>query len=85
MSHRNIVEGLEPHSNPKEWVSPEIPYTSEQIDGHFPGRPFNIPTCAWFRQETGQRRSFGFNEAQKVSPIDPEELRTIKQGACQEI
>ena len=67
-------KGILPLLNQEEWVSPDIPYSSDQIDKAFPNRPSRRPVAYWFRKNIGQRATFSFSQATKPDPVDLAEV-----------
>jgi len=72
--------GMIPSTNRKHWVSPEIPFSAEEIDRVFPGRKATEGHALWFRKSNGQRYAFSMDEAQRVDPVGLREVEEAYQN-----
>lgn len=66
--------GILPDPNKENWTSQEIPYTSEQIDEAWPGRPFTCCAGTWFLKKTGRPFAFSFDQAKQIDHVPMEEV-----------
>ena len=64
--------GIMPTLNRKKWISPDIPYSKEEVErvyGKRPRKPTFWPWAAWFRKCTNQRYQFNHTQATEVDKV----------------